>query len=60
MGISNREKRQYLDDLYVTFLGSYLKNGHSQDPEVILKVTELHWKALMKKMEVLNIHEDEI
>jgi hypothetical protein len=59
MALSNAAKRQYFDDLYVTFLGSYLKNGHSQDPEVILKVTEQHWKALVDKMEKLNIHEDE-
>lgn len=57
--MTNRERRQYFEDLYLTVFGSYLKNGHSQNPEDMLKVTELHWRALVVKMESLNIHEDE-
>lgn len=59
MAIKNSDSRQYFEDLYVTFLGSYLKNGHTQDPQEILKVTEKHWKALVEKLESLNIHGDE-
>lgn len=55
----NREKRQYFDDLYGTVFGSYLKNGHSQNPDDILKVTELHWRSLIKKIEALGIADDE-
>ena len=55
--ISERESRQYFEDLYVTFLGSSLKNGHSQNPADILKVTELHFKALSKVMREIKIDE---
>ena len=55
--ISKAELRQYFEDLYITFLGSAQKNGHSLNTKDILKDTETHWKALVKKMKELNVDE---
>jgi len=55
--INPREARQYYDDLYLAILGSQLKNGHSVDPNVLINMTDLHWKALVKHMKKLNIDE---
>jgi hypothetical protein len=56
--MDGREKRQYFEDLYVMFLGSNIKNGHSQNPSDIIKVTELHFNALIKRLK--EIKDDEI
>jgi len=56
--LDNHERRQYFEDLYITFLGSALKNGHGMNPDTLLKDTETHWKALMARMESLHINED--
>jgi hypothetical protein len=52
------EKRQYFEDLYITFLGSAMKNGHALNPDAILKDTETHWKALVERLK--EIPADEI
>jgi hypothetical protein len=57
--MTNREKRQYFEDLYVTIFGSNLKNGHGGNPSDILKLAEVHWKALTEKFEALEIYKDE-
>jgi hypothetical protein len=54
--MDDRELRQYFEDLYVTFLGSYLKSGHTQNPDDILHHTELHWKAMVQRMKELNLN----
>jgi hypothetical protein len=51
------ELRQYYEDLYVMFLGSNIKNGHSQNPADIMKVTDLHWNALIKRMKEIKAEE---
>ena len=55
--IGLREARQYYDDLYLAILGSQLKNGHSVDPNVLIGMTDLHWKALINHMRGLKIDE---
>jgi hypothetical protein len=51
------ELRQYFEDLYITFLGSAMKNGHALNPDAILKDTETHFKALIKHMKELKTEE---
>ena len=55
--MDEREMRQYFEDLYITFLGSAMKNGHSLNADDILKSTETHFKALVKHMRELKIEE---
>jgi hypothetical protein len=56
--MEEKELRTYFEDLYITFLGSAQKNGHALNPDAILKDTETHWRALVKRMK--EIKEDEI
>lgn len=55
--MEDSELRQYFEDLYITFLGSAQKNGHALNPEAILKDTETHWKALVKRMKEIKTDE---
>jgi hypothetical protein len=55
--MDERELRQYFEDLYITFLGSAMKNGHALNPDAILKDTETHFKALVKHMKELKTDE---
>lgn len=52
--MEDRELRQYFEDLYITFLGSAMKNGHALNPDAILKDTETHWKALVKHLKEIS------
>lgn len=48
--MEERELRQYFDDVYLCILGSYLKAGHSINPQNVLHDAELQWKALVNRM----------
>jgi hypothetical protein len=56
--MKSSELRQYFEDLYMTFLGSAMKNGHALNPEAILRDTETHWNALVKRLK--EIKSDEV
>ena len=55
--INEREARQYFDDIYLAILGSNIKNGHTQDPEELLKIAHRQWQALIKHMKELRVDE---
>jgi hypothetical protein len=55
--MDERALHQYYEDLYITFLGSYLKNGHALNPGDIIKVTDTHYKALVKRLKFLGVEE---
>lgn len=57
MDEQTREFRQYFEDLYITFLGSYLKNGHTQNTGEILKITDIHFKALVQRLKEIKAEE---
>jgi hypothetical protein len=54
MDEQDRELRQYFEDLYITFLGSAMKNGHALNPDAILKDTETHYIALVAKLKTIR------
>jgi hypothetical protein len=49
--MEDRELRQYFEDIYITFLGSHIKNGATRNPDDILVATMHQWRALVKAME---------
>ena len=52
--LEEREIRQYFHDLYVTFLGSNLKNSSNINPDDLVNHAEDHVKKEIARMEKLT------
>jgi len=52
--LEEREIRQYFHDIYVTFLGSNLKNNSNQNPKDLVDHAEAHVKVEVERLEQLT------
>ena len=53
--LEEREIRQYFHDIYVTFLGSNLKNNSNVNPKDLVDHAEAHVKIEVERLEKLTL-----
>ena len=54
MILEERELRQYFHDIYITFLGTNLKNSACVNPDELLQHAENHFTKEIAKLEALT------